>query len=118
MDKITKLAIPISILIGCIIIGNFIYATQQSNQSSIERQRYAELKLKEVELNAKQDADSAKVMQESAVRLKKSACVDEAIKNAQYYYKQNCYPSCKEGQYYTVSYDKAYNTCLQKNGLL
>lgn len=46
MDK-HKLILPISILLGCIILGGFFYASQINKQKSIERQQQAELKLKQ-----------------------------------------------------------------------
>lgn len=38
MDK-TKLILPICILLGCIILGGFVYASQLNKQQSIERQQ-------------------------------------------------------------------------------
>jgi len=38
MDK-NKLVLPISILLGCIILGGFFYASQLSKQQSIEKQQ-------------------------------------------------------------------------------
>lgn len=45
MDK-NKLVLPISILLGCIIIGGFIYASQVIKQQSIEKQQQIELQAK------------------------------------------------------------------------
>ena len=42
MDK-SKLILPISILLGCIILGGFIYASQLSKQQSIEKQQQIEI---------------------------------------------------------------------------
>jgi hypothetical protein len=49
MEK-KKLILPISIIIGCLILGGFIYASQVNKQNSIERQQWLELQAnKEVE---------------------------------------------------------------------
>lgn len=53
MDK-SKLILPISILLGCLILGGFIYASQLSKQKSIEKQQ-------QIELQAKTEADKVKV---------------------------------------------------------
>lgn len=42
MDK-NKLILPISIVIGCIILGAFFYAAQVNKQRSIEKQQEAEI---------------------------------------------------------------------------
>lgn len=39
MDKINKLSLPATILIGSIILGGFYYASEANKQSSIERQQ-------------------------------------------------------------------------------
>ena len=41
-----KLILPISIILGCIILGVFFYVSQINKQNSIERQQ--ELKLQEI----------------------------------------------------------------------
>ena len=42
MDK-HKLILPISILLGCIILGGFYYTSQVNKQQSIERQQQIKL---------------------------------------------------------------------------
>jgi len=42
MDK-NKLIIPISILLGCLILGGFFYASQVNKQKSIEKQQQIKL---------------------------------------------------------------------------
>lgn len=42
MDK-NKLVLPITILLGCMILGGFIYASQLSKQQSIEKQQQIEI---------------------------------------------------------------------------
>lgn len=56
MDK-NKLILPISILLGCIILGSFIYVSQVSKQQSIE-------KLQHIELQAKIDSERAKAVKD------------------------------------------------------
>jgi len=58
IDK-NKLVLPICILLGCIIIGGFIYASQVSKQKSIEKQQ-------QIDLQAKMQADQAKAEKDNA----------------------------------------------------
>lgn len=58
MDK-NKLVLPISILLGCIILGGFFYASQIIKQRSIERQQRDELQAKMEADKTKADADQA-----------------------------------------------------------
>lgn len=51
MDR-HKLILPVSILLGCIILGGFYYASQINKQRSIERQQQIDLQAKE---NTEQD---------------------------------------------------------------
>lgn len=53
MDK-NKLILPISILLGCTILGGFFYATQINKQESIERQQ-------QIDLQAKKEANQIKL---------------------------------------------------------
>lgn len=48
MDK-QKLFLPISIVLGCTILGGFFYAIQINKQDSIERQQYEALKREDFE---------------------------------------------------------------------
>ena len=41
-----KLVLPVSVLLGCIILGGFYYASQLSKQKSIEGQQQMELSTK------------------------------------------------------------------------
>jgi len=110
MDKINKLSVPASILIGSIILGGFYYLTQINKQSSIEKQQ-------QIELQAKKDAEQAKKDQESSDKLSKMFCVGEAEELAQAQYKKTCTYDCKEGYYYNANYDSYYEVCLQRKGL-
>ena len=46
MDKINKFILPATILIGAVVLGGFIYASQLSKQKSIEKQQQLELQAK------------------------------------------------------------------------
>ncbi|MDO8486208.1 MAG: hypothetical protein Q7S77_00715 [Candidatus Staskawiczbacteria bacterium] len=48
MDK-HKLILPVSIILGCIILGGFYYASQLNKQSSIEKQPHKDLQEKQIE---------------------------------------------------------------------
>lgn len=66
-----KIILPISILLGCIILGGFFYATQVSKQKSIEKQQQIDLRAKQTELQAKAEQDK----REYVVKRKKD-CYD------------------------------------------
>jgi len=65
MDK-NKLVLPISILLGCIILGGFLYAIQINKQQSIEKQQQIGLQAKAKLDEAKAEADKAKVEKDKA----------------------------------------------------
>ncbi len=56
MERLTKLSLPVTILVGSVIFGSFYYATQVSRQESIERQQRIEreTQTKQQELSFKQ----------------------------------------------------------------
>ena len=110
MEKLNKLSLPVTILIGCVILGGFYYVTQVSKQKSIERQQLNE-RLEEQRIR------DAQAYKESSDRLSKMFCVDEATQAAQDQYKSSCNYDCKEGYYYIANYDNYYNSCLQRKGL-
>ena len=39
MDKLNKLSVPATIIIGCLILGGFYYLSEANKQKSIERQQ-------------------------------------------------------------------------------
>ena len=65
MDK-NKLVLPISILLGCIILGGFFYATQVIKQQSIEKQQQIELQAKAEAEQTQKEADQAKADKDAA----------------------------------------------------
>ena len=56
MDK-NKLVLPISILLGCIILGGFYYLSQVNKQASIERQQQTDLLAKTEQDKIKTEQD-------------------------------------------------------------
>lgn len=57
MDK-HKLNLPVTILLGCVILGGFYYASEVSKQGSIERQQLIDLQTKKAQqddLNQKEE---------------------------------------------------------------
>ena len=46
MEKLNKLSLPATILIGCLILGGFYYASQINKQKSIEKQQKDDLGIK------------------------------------------------------------------------
>lgn len=63
MDK-SKLILPITILLGCIILGGFYYASQLSKQKSIEKQQQIDLQAKAEQDKLKQQTEQAKIEQD------------------------------------------------------
>lgn len=129
MNHLKNINLPLSILLGCIILGGFYFGSVIIKQNSIENQQ-------RMELNAQKEADQKKAdsaalenlqqqQKEDAEKNAKAACVEEAKKNAiaQYDNSSFCtgdYPSdkCFMGTYLIANYDTYYNTCLQENGLI
>lgn len=70
MDK-NKLVLAVSILLGCIILGGLIYATQVIKQRSIEKQQLIELRMKAAQDQVKAEQDK----KEYVVKRKKD-CYD------------------------------------------
>ena len=114
MEKFNKLMIPVTILLACIILGGFYYATEASKQASIERQAQAELQ-------QKQDEQQALVDQNNKVAAEKAMCVSEAQQNAEDLNTSSCargdYCLKGTGAYLVVQYNNAYTTCLEGYGL-
>jgi uncharacterized protein YpmB len=112
-----KLILPVSILLGCIILGGFYYLTQASKQHSIEKQQQVDMAQKQAEQQAEAD-------QNAQITKDKSACVIEAQSNAIDLYNNSsmcrgAYKSddCNTGIYLVTQYNNAYDTCLQSKGL-
>jgi hypothetical protein len=61
MKKEQKLILPVSILLGCIILGGFIYISQVNKQKSIEKQQQIDIQARESQqqtvIQAKIEAD-------------------------------------------------------------
>lgn len=117
MDKY-KLLLPISIILGCIILGGFVYAVQIQKQRSIEKQQQIDIQAKKAEQKAIAD-------KEEAIKTQKAHCVTEAQKSAIESYKKSYVctimyapENCNDGSTYLVAqYENYYDICLQENGL-
>ena len=109
-EKVNKLSLPATILIGCIILGGFYYFSEANKQASIERQHQADLQQKQAEQQAIKE-------QNDLIANEKADCVNQATQNAVDYYKSVCTYDCKAGTYYTATYDSQYNECLESKGL-
>jgi hypothetical protein len=110
LEKLNKLSLPATILIGCVILGAFYFLAEVSKQGSIERQQRAELQ-------AKADTEQTARNVEAMEKLDKLACVTEATEAAKSQYEDTCTYDCKDGYYYTANYDSYYKKCLQRKGL-
>lgn len=66
-----KLALPITIILGCLVLGGFYYATQVNKRESIERQQ-------QLELDAKSEQEKIKAEQDKKEYLadRKNDCLD------------------------------------------
>ena len=70
MEK-KKLILPISIIIGCLIFGGFIYASQINKQKSIERQQQMKIQVdKDIE-NARVEASKEAELARAELETKK-----------------------------------------------
>lgn len=124
IDKINKLSLPVTVLIGCIILGGFYYASETNKQASIERQQQSDLQMR-------RDEQQAVVIQNNLVAKQKSDCVTQAQQTAISEYKSaycsgtepmfvgdsTTLTKCYDGTYLVSQYDNAYNTCLESKGL-
>ncbi len=129
MDKFHKLYVPISILVGCLVLGGFYYATEASKEASVERQQQVELASQQAQqaadLQAKQNALDAATEQSNLIASQKAECVanSERIAINMYENSSSCtgtYASadCTDGKTYLVpQFNNAYNICLEGKGL-
>lgn len=65
MDK-QKLLLPVTVLLGCIILGGVYYDVELNKQHSIERQQQLDLQQKQADQKAKDVSDKVKAEQEQA----------------------------------------------------
>ena len=70
--------LSVSIVIGCLILGGFFYATQLSKQQSIERQQQLSLDQKEAENKSKEEESKLRDEKESKeyVSKRKMECLE------------------------------------------
>ncbi len=110
IEKLNKLSLPATILIGSVILGSFYYASQVNKQNSIEKQQ-------RMEIQAATDAEQAQRERDAMERLGRMTCAETAEQLATKQYEETCTYDCKEGYYYTANYDNYYNSCLRSKGL-
>ena len=103
LKKINSLSMPLTILIGCLILGSFYYMTEANKQSSIERQQ-------RIKIQAEEEKTSLD-------KLGRAICANEAENSAAEQYKDTCSYDCKDGYYYVPTYENYYKSCLQGRGL-
>jgi hypothetical protein len=91
MDK-NKLILPVSILLGCIILGGFYYVSEVNKQKSIEKQQQIELQAKTA-----QDQANASTTAQNLLAQEKQKCSEDGGKFFQQFYanNQNTDPSSK-----------------------
>lgn len=80
--KNEKLLLPISIIIGCSILGVFFYVAQISKQESIEKQQYLELQDKQAERRIEEaqkvTSTQLKIEQQKDTTALLDACLQDA----------------------------------------
>lgn len=110
--------IIIAIVIGCVILGGFFYATQLSKQNSIEKQQQIEIQSK---IQESKDQEKAAELQRARESLGKSSCVSEAERIAVEMNQESCKRGdyCLQGEnmYLVTQYKNLYDVCLQRKGL-
>lgn len=113
-----KLILPISILLACLILGGFYFASQISKQKSIEKQQALEI----AEKRKIEDDKLAKETREKQVR---QDCYDEAIEASKNLLETKAglpggaryEEAVKKGLYLKDDFDKHFEDCLSKNGI-
>ncbi len=110
MESLNKLSLPITILLGCLILGGFYFAAEINKQRSIERQQATELL-------AEEEAAETELRTQAMGQLARMECAEEAEASAVEQYKQTCTYSCQEDYYYIANYENYLKSCLQRKGL-
>lgn len=77
MDR-NKLILPVAIVLGSLIVGGFVFATQVNKQNSIERQKQWEIEQEDKKLQAEEDKLSEEKSEKIRNELKLSICLDGA----------------------------------------
>ena len=89
-----KLILPISIILGTVILGGFYYASQVNKQNSIERQQQIEIEMERQERIDEQQA-----------REEAKQALNDCIADAEFNYQVRWYEECK-------SLGKLTNRCI------
>lgn len=89
-----KLILPISIILGCIILGGFFYASQVSKQNSIERQQFNERLREKQEQESKLEIERMKeeesLIREAEKQSNIDSCLDLALKDYSFNWDGSC----------------------------
>lgn len=110
MESLNKLSLPVTILLGCLILGGFYFAAETNEQKLIEKQQTAELR-------AQEEAAEAESRAEAMDQFARMNCAEEAEESAAKQYEQTCTYNCQEGYYYIANYENYLKSCLQRKGL-
>ncbi|MFW6026652.1 MAG: hypothetical protein ACOCRX_09945 [Candidatus Woesearchaeota archaeon] len=83
-----KLVLPTSILLGCLILGGFYYASQVNKQRSIERQQ-------QIEIEREKQERIDKELKEQEAKEEEQQALNDCISDAEYNYQYRWYKECK-----------------------
>ena len=114
MQGISKLILPVTIILACLILGGFYYATEVNKQQSIERQQ--QVKMAEDKKTEEAKAEQAK---KDYIAKRKMECYDieqrerklyTNVESSLYQEAQDiCYVHYKTDQYKGVDCKKTYS---------
>ncbi len=90
-----KLILPISIILGCIILGGFYYVTQVSQQKSIERQQEVKIQEERRQQEVKRQEQEAKELKEQEAKEEIKWALDNCISDAEKNYHRLWHNECK-----------------------
>ena len=112
--KKDKLVLPVSVLLGCIILGSFLYASQLSKQKSIERQQQIEIEQDKTMLQLKAEQEKqdqlAKELKEQDVKEQAEQALNICIANAETNYFSQWYKECE-------AQNRLTNRCISLKGM-
>lgn len=110
-----KFILPAVILLACIVLGGFYYASQLSKQRSIEKQQIIKLE-EEKRIEEKNEVARQECFDEAKIKARK-LLQDKTDLTKDAYLKQQRKEAIAKGLFLGDDFDKYYENCLSKNGL-
>ncbi len=120
LSLIHKFQIPVSIVLGCLIVGSFYYVSEVKKQESIERQVQMKIEAEKENEERKAREIANKI---SIEKIQRESCSTQAQLEAVENYKFLCdkypglYSGCEEGTYNKNTFKENYEQCINELGL-